>query len=89
MIRSTVDISMQEDNGLSCSYAKIYKAGIQVIIILAQKECAIFNYSKIKQGIYNEYLLLKHYPNTTYSYQDFLKLIGKMCKKIQWLRIIE
>ncbi|MCR5147095.1 MAG: hypothetical protein K6B70_07150 [Clostridia bacterium] len=27
------------------------------------------------------YLLLKHYPDNESAYKDFLKLIGKMCKK--------
>jgi hypothetical protein len=27
------------------------------------------------------YLLLKHYDSDSSAYRDFLKLIGKMCKK--------
>ena len=82
MIESTVRISMQDDNDLNCSYAVIRKGRIEIILILRDSECAIFNFEQLKAaGAACRYLLLKHYSSPSLAYTDFLKLIGKMCKK--------
>lgn len=82
MIESIVKISMQEDNDLDCSYAIIDKGNVSVIIILKDTECGIFDYSSFKkEDFVYKYLLLKHYSDASWAYKDFLKLIGKMCKK--------
>ncbi len=82
MIESMVKISMQEDNDLDCSYVIIDKGNISVIIILKDTECGIFDYSSLRLEDYvYSYLLLKHYSDASWAYKDFLKLIGKMCKK--------
>lgn len=82
MVESTVRVSMRDNNGLECSYAIINKSGVSIIIILKDSECAIFDYDALKdsESIYH-YLLLKHYADDVSAYTDFLKLIGKMCKK--------
>lgn len=81
VIQSTVRISMKEDNTLNCSYAVITKDEISIILILRDCECAIYDYQDLCTKENYHYLLLKHYNNTSFAYQDFLKLIGKMCKK--------
>lgn len=81
MTESTVQISMRDENDLNCNYAIITKDTISVIVILKDLECAVFNYSDLQKRECVSYLLLKHYKNTSYAYTDFLKLIGKMCKK--------
>lgn len=82
MVESTVRISMADDNALDCSYAIVEKSGTGVILILRQAECAIFDWAELKStGPFPRYLLLKHYPDAALAYADFLKLIGKMCKK--------
>ena len=82
MIESTVKVSMRDDNDLNCSYAIISKGNTNVIIILKDSECAIFDYNSLKaDNFVYEYLLLKHYDNDSDAYKDFLKLIGKICKK--------
>ena len=82
MVESTVRMSMAGDNALGCSYAIVEKSGIDVILILKQAECAIFDGADLKgNGPFPRYLLLKHYPSAALAYTDFLKLIGKMCKK--------
>lgn len=81
MTESTVQISMRDENDLNCDYAIITKGAISVIVILKDLECAIFNYSDLQKRECVSYLLLKHYKNTSCAYTDFLKLIGKMCKK--------
>lgn len=81
MIESTVKISMKDNNDLGCSYAIVCKDSISVIIILKASECAIFDYNELKENNSYNYLLLKHYINDSFAYKDFLKLIGKMCKK--------
>lgn len=82
MTESTVKVSMRDENNLDCSYAVITKDKISIIIILKDKECGIFNYDDLKsqEGSFH-YLLLKHYGSPSFAYRDFLKLIGKMCKK--------
>lgn len=81
MTQSTVRISMREDNTFNCSYAVITKDEISIILILRDCECAIYDYRDLCTKENYHYLLLKHYNNTSFAYQDFLKLIGKMCKK--------
>lgn len=88
MIESTVKISMRDENGLNCSYAIITKDKMSIIIILKDLECAIFPYDDLKsrekeaeRHCEYHYLLLKHYDSDSHAYKDFLKLIGKMCKK--------
>ena len=82
MIESNVKISMRDNNNLDCSYAIINKSGISVIVILRNAECAIFDYDVLKDSrSVDHYLLLKHYADDSLAYTDFLRLIGKMCKK--------
>lgn len=88
MTESTVKISMRDENGLGCSYAIITKDKMSIIIILKDQECAIFHYDdlrsrekEVSRQCEYHYLLLKHYDSDSYAYKDFLKLIGKMCKK--------
>ena len=82
MTESIVKVSMQDENSLNCSYAIITKDKISILIILKDTECGIFNYDDLKSQKGNlRYLLLKHYSNPSFAYKDFLKLIGKMCKK--------
>lgn len=79
--RSTVEISMKEENAFNCSYAIITKDEISIILISRDCECAIYDYGDLRTKEHCHYLLLKHYNNPSFAYQDFLKLIGKMCKK--------
>lgn len=81
MTESVVKVSMIEDNGLNCSYAIISKDKLNIIIIFKDLECAIFDLDDLKETKEYRYLLLKHYVTGSYAYTDFLKLIGKMCKK--------
>lgn len=81
MTESTVQISMCDENDLNCNYAIITKDNISIIVILKDLECAVFNYSDLKERGCASYLLFKHYKNFSCAYTDFLKLIGKMCKK--------
>lgn len=82
MTESIVKISMRDENTLSCSYAIITKGTITIILILKDCECAIYDYNDLKATKQNcHYLLLKHYKKPSCAYTDFLKLIGKMCKK--------
>lgn len=82
MIQSTVKISMRDENTLNCSYAIVTKDIITIILILKDCECAIYDYNDLKSAKEScHYLLLKHYKSPSYAYTDFLKLIGKMCKK--------
>ena len=82
MTQSIVKVSMRDDNDLGCSYAIVSKGQVSVIIVLKDSECAIFDYNLLKMAEYEyHYLLLKHYGSDRSAYQDFLKLIGKMCKK--------
>ncbi|MBO4245334.1 MAG: hypothetical protein J5892_01185 [Bacilli bacterium] len=82
MQKSTVYVSMNDTNNLDCSYAIIEKESKNAIIIFKGLECIILDYDLLINDNYNNhYLLLKHYENTTKAYKDFMKLIGKMCKK--------
>ena len=79
MEKSTVYIST-DDNDIKCSYAIIDKGEKSVVIILKELECAIYDYDYLLKNNF-KYLLLKHYDSSTKAYKDFMKLIGKMCKK--------
>ncbi len=81
MEKSIVYISMRDDNNLDCSYSIIQKEELKIIIILKDSECGIFDYHELKDKKLYHYLLLKHYQDDESAYKDFLKLVGKMCKK--------
>ena len=82
MEKSTVYVSMRDNNDLDCSYAIIDKEIKSVIIIFKDLEVAIYDYEDFKKDSFNnKYLLLKHYSSSSVAYKDFMKLIGKMCKK--------
>ena len=82
MEKSIVYTSMRDENNLSCSYAIIKKEDKAVIIILKEVECIVYDYIDFCKENFNfHYLLLKHYDDENLAYKDFLKLIGKMCKK--------
>ena len=81
MTESSVKISMRDETTLNCSYAIVTKGTINIIIILRDCECAIYDYNDLKAKENYHYLLLKHYKSPSCAYKDFLKLIGKMCKK--------
>lgn len=72
---------MRDETTLNCSYAIVTKGTINIIIILRDCECAIYDYNDLKAKENYHYLLLKHYKSPSCAYKDFLKLIGKMCKK--------
>ena len=82
MEKSTVYVSMNDKSAIGCSYAIIEKEGKNAIIIFKDLEVGIFDYDALLKETFDySYLLLKHYENTTKAYKDFMKLIGKMCKK--------
>jgi len=82
MEKSTVYVSMNDKNLIGCSYAIIEKEEKNAIIIFKDLEVGIFDYDALlKESFDYKYLLLKHYENTSKAYKDFMKLIGKMCKK--------
>jgi hypothetical protein len=79
---SLVQTLMKDENELDCNIARIKKDDNVIIIINKENDTAIYDYlSFINNLNANNYLLFKHYENPTYAYKDFLKLIGKMCKK--------
>lgn len=78
MVCSTV--RMEENRALGATYAAVEKGGIGVLLLLRDRECGIFDYSAGGLGEFR-YLLLKHYDTPSRAYEDFLKLVGKMCKK--------
>lgn len=79
---NTVRVSMRDENGLGASYAIVRKASAAVLILLRDCECAIFDYAALRREDFAfRYLLCKHYSAPDAAYTDFLKLIGKMCKK--------
>lgn len=49
MVESLVRISMEDDNDLNCSYVVVCKGQVRVIIILKDSECAIFDYSSLRE----------------------------------------
>ena len=81
MEKSVVYVSTRDDNNINCTYSIVQKDELEIIIILKDLECAIFDYNQLKQEKKFKYLLLKHYEDSESAYKDFLKLIGKMCKK--------
>lgn len=82
MEKSIVYVSMEENNDKECSYAIVDKGEKSVIIIFKDLECAVYDYEFFKTNEFDyKYLLLKHYEDSTAAYKDFMKLIGKMCKK--------
>lgn len=78
MVRSVV--RMEENEALGATYAVVEKGGTGVLLLLKDRECGIFDYSAEGLGEFR-YLLLKHYDTASRAYEDFLKLVGKMCKK--------
>lgn len=79
---SIVQTSMRDENSIGCNLARIKKDEYMILIIHKENECAIYDYQDLTiSRNFSKYLLLKHYENPTYAYKDFLKLIGKMCKK--------
>jgi len=81
MTESVVKVSMIEDNSLDCSYSIISKDNMNIIIVFKDLECGILDFDDLKESKVFKYLLLKHYTSSSTAYTDFLKLIGKMCKK--------
>ena len=84
MEKSIVFVSMRDDNDLDCSYSIVQKDEASVVLVLKDTECAIFDYKELVEEKKFHYLLLKHYPDSTFAYKDFLKLVGKMCKKSKY-----
>ena len=81
MEKSIVYVSMRDENNLDCSYSIVQKDDLKIIIVLRDLECGIFDYNELKKNKTFKYLLLKQYQDAESAYKDFLKLIGKMCKK--------
>lgn len=81
MEKSIVYVSMRDENNLDCSYSIIQKEELKIIIVLRNSECGIFDYNELKDKKIFKYLLLKQYQDDESAYKDFMKLIGKMCKK--------
>lgn len=81
MEKSIVYVSMRDDNDLDCSYSIVQKDDLRIIIVLRDVELGVFDYEELKENHDFKYLLLKHYPDNETAYKDFMKIIGKMCKK--------
>lgn len=81
MNHSSVFVSSRDDNSLGCSFAIVQKQAYRVLIVVRERECAIFDADALHADYTTRYLLLKHYPSGTLAYRDFMKLIGKMCTK--------
>lgn len=85
MEKSTVYVSMRDDNNYDCSYAIITKAknknSKSAIVVLKDLECGIFDYEEFKSARDLKFLLLKQYDNSNYALKDFYKIVGKMCHK--------
>jgi superfamily I DNA/RNA helicase len=85
MEKSEVYISMKDDKNSVCSWAIVKKKDkfktVSILLVLSDKETAIFDYNSMLISNKLEYLLLKQYPDSNKAYMDFMKLIGKMCKK--------
>lgn len=82
MIESKVIVSMDGDNALGCSYAIVTKCSSNstVLIMFKGKDCTIVDFDAL-QSNNMRCLLMKHHMNSHDTYSDFMKLIGKMCKK--------
>lgn len=81
MNHSSVFVSLRDDNSLGCSFAIVLKQEYRVLIVVRERECAIFDADALHADCTTRYLLLKHYPSDALAYRDFMKLIGKMCTK--------
>lgn len=85
MEKSEVYISMKNENNRECSWAIVKKQDklktVSILLVLKDKETAIFDYNNMLVSDKLEYLLLKQYSDSNTAYLDFMKLIGKMCKK--------
>ena len=82
MEKSIVYVSTKKENKFECNFAIVEKSNKSVIIICRDLECVIYDYENFQKDDFDyKYLLLKHYPDEIMAYKDFLKLIGKMCKK--------
>lgn len=78
MVRSVV--RMEENQALDAAYAVVEKGPAGVLLVLKDRECGIFDCAAMNSDQF-QYLLLKHYDTPSRAYEDFLKLVGKMCKK--------
>ncbi len=78
MVRSVV--RMEENRALGAAYAVVEKGALGVLLVLKDRECGVFDYTAMNSDKF-QYLLLKHYDTPSRAYEDFLKLVGKMCKK--------
>ncbi|RKJ41417.1 hypothetical protein D7X94_03765 [Acutalibacter sp. 1XD8-33] len=78
MVRSVV--RMEENQALDAAYAVVEKGPAGVLLVLKDRECGIFDCTAMNSDQF-QYLLLKHYDTPSRAYEDFLKLVGKMCKK--------
>lgn len=86
---SYVYTSLPDENYIDCSYAVVSKKGnnspqnYAVLIILKNLDIAILDYNEYIQNSIADphYLLIKQHFNGKEAYNDFLSLIGKMCKK--------
>ncbi len=78
MVRSVV--RMEENRALGAAYAVVEKGALGVLLVLKDRECGVFDYTAMNPDKF-QYLLLKHYDTPSRAYEDFLKLVGKMCKK--------
>ncbi len=78
MVRSVV--RMEENQALDAAYAMVEKGPAGVLLVLKDRECGIFDCTAMNSDQF-QYLFLKHYDTPSRAYEDFLKLVGKMCKK--------
>ena len=78
MVRSVV--RMEENQALDAAYAVVEKGPAGVLLVLKDRECGIFDCTAMNSDQF-QYLFLKHYDTPSRAYEDFLKLVGKMCKK--------
>lgn len=85
MEKSEVYISMKNETNKECSWAIVKKQSnlktVSILLVLIDRETAIFDYNNMLASDKLEYLLLKQYLDSNTAYLDFMKLIGKMCKK--------
>lgn len=47
--KSVVYVSTRDDNNINCTYSIVQKDELEIIIILKDLECAIFDYNQLKQ----------------------------------------
>ena len=48
MEKSVVYVSTRDDNNINCTYSIVQKDKLEIIIILKDLECAIFDYNQLK-----------------------------------------